>query len=123
MNDNHKNVIYHFFSAKKNKVIDNIKKSTTAPNNEAKENRTSVTSSPVQSQKQQSASPKSKTPELHFNYKKPRQYQILDTKQVDKEESGGRRSRGRQRRQSDSVEKKEGENQSFLWHSPCFLSF
>ena len=112
-------------SVKKNKVIDNIKKSTTTSpsNNETKEKKAPITSSPTPSQKQQSASPKSKTPELHFNYKKPRQYQILDTKQVDKEESGGRRSRGRQRRQSDSVEKKEGENQSFLWHSPCFLSF
>ena len=108
MNDNHKNVIYHFFSAKKNKVIDNIKKSTTAPNNEAKENRTSVTSSPVQSQKQQSASPKSKTPELHFNYKNPRQYPITDTKHANKDESVGRRSRERQRRQSEGVEKREG---------------
>ena len=94
---------------KKNKVIDNIKKSTTTSNNEVKENRTSATSSPTPSQKQQSASPKNKTPELHFNYKKPRQYPTADAKQNEKDESVGRRSRERQRRKSDSVEKKEGE--------------
>ena len=94
-----------YFSAKKNKVIDNIKKSTTSSNNETKDNRTS---SPVQSQKHQSESPKSKTPELHFNYKKPRQYPLKDTKHSHKDESVGRRSRERQRRQSEGVEKKEG---------------
>ena len=96
------------FSAKKNKVIDNIKKSTTATGTDSKENRTSATSSPVLSQKQQSASPKSKTPELHFNYKKPKQYPLTDTKHSNKDESVGRRSRERQRRQSEGVEKREG---------------
>ena len=89
-------------------MIDNIKKSTTASNSDTKENRTSATSSPTPAQKQQSASPKNKTPELHFNYKNPRQYPVADSKHSDKDESVGRRSRERQRRKSDSVEKKEG---------------
>ena len=101
-------------SGKKNKVIDNIKKSTNTnqTSTDVKEKVPSATSSPTPSQKGLSASPKNKTPELHFNYKKPRQYSKVDVKQIDKEETaGGRRSRERQRRSSASVEKKEAANE------------
>ena len=65
-----------------------------------------VSASPVSRDKMHSGSPKTKTPELHFNYKKPRQYhtqpRVLTPKNMDDDQTL-RKSRGRQRRKSDSV--------------------
>ena len=81
--------------------------SSTTNNNDAKTPPPSpVAASPVSKDKMHSSSPKTKTPELHFNYKKQRQYQtqprVLTPKNMD-DDQNFRKSRGRQRRKSDGV--------------------